>query len=90
MTHLINIYSYRSVKVIKNDNLGCNTVSWAPFTALGSLLDDGTFVKRIVTGSCDNIVRIWKCTGTEWEIEHDKPSPHSGKTNSPNHINHIL
>mmetsp|Transcript_12017 Transcript_12017/g.18155 ORF Transcript_12017/g.18155 Transcript_12017/m.18155 type:complete len:305 (+) Transcript_12017:94-1008(+) len=56
---------------IQNDSLGCNSVSWAPFSALGSLLENGRSIKRLVTGSCDNMVRIWRQQeqGASWEEE---------------------
>ncbi|CAM9435842.1 unnamed protein product [Ectocarpus fasciculatus] len=62
---------------ILNDNLGCNSVSWAPFSALGSILEDGRSVKRLVTGSCDNTVRIWKHLDGAWVEEEKTSSPHS-------------
>jgi len=50
----------------QNDALGCNAVSWAPYSALGSLPEDGDkdhAVRRLVTASCDNTVRIWRNAG---------------------------
>ena len=66
------------VSDFKNDALGCNSVSWAPYSALGSSSDDGSAapVRRLVTGSCDNLVRIWRCVGGSWQEER-KFSPHS-------------
>ena len=40
-------------------------MSWAPFNAIGSILEGGIQVRRVVTGSCDNMVRIWRSVGTE-------------------------
>ena len=86
----------------QNDNLGTNAVSWAPFGAIGSFpttsssssssnSDNNLPCRRLVTASCDKIVRIWRCNGTsynnttnnnnnnEW-IEENKDSntsPHS-------------
>lgn len=69
-----------------NDTLGCNAVSWAPFTALGSQTTEGYPVLRLVTGSCDNTVRIWKFDGQwdhnmagEWIEERRSGAGHSGK-----------
>ena len=62
------------------DQLGCNSVSWAPFSALGSSSDDATPVRRLVTGSCDNLVRIWKCAGPDNWVEERKEgqsTPHT-------------
>jgi len=67
-------------KMLHNDKLGCNSVSWAPYSAIGSVLEDGTQVLRLVTGSCDNLVRVWKCLvrqGEEWQQESCKVSPHT-------------
>ncbi len=72
-----NIY-IRTVSYIQNDNLGCNSVSWAPFSAIGSIQDDGRSKKRLVTGSCDNSVRIWQQTESGWIEEEKASSPHTG------------
>lgn len=45
------------VKTFENDKSGCNSVSWAPYGALGSQNPDGTMSRFLVTGSCDNSVR---------------------------------
>jgi len=39
--------------------MGCNAVSWAPFGHLGSQAEGGGSLRRLVTASCDNTVRIW-------------------------------
>ena len=65
----------------KADALGCNSVSWAPFSALGG---ESAPVKRLATGSCDNLVRIWKCVSNnpgqeDWQQEEKVgvASPHT-------------
>lgn len=40
-------------------NLGCNAVSWAPSSGPGAKTPEGKGIKRLVTGSCDNNVKIW-------------------------------
>lgn len=40
----------RACKEFRNDMLGCNSVSWAPSNSVGGTLEDGTVVKRLVTG----------------------------------------
>mmetsp|Transcript_1068 Transcript_1068/g.1658 ORF Transcript_1068/g.1658 Transcript_1068/m.1658 type:complete len:303 (-) Transcript_1068:39-947(-) len=43
-------------------NAGCNAVSWAPASQVGSLTGSSNstgHVKRLVTGGCDNQVSIW-------------------------------
>eukprot|EP01038_Epipyxis_sp_PR26KG_P010817 gene10817-14522_t len=60
----VSIIDYKnggwSFKYFQNDSLGCNSVSWAPYSSSSSHSENGTLVRRLVTGSCDNIVRIWK------------------------------
>lgn len=79
----ISILEYKgdrwNTKIIQNDTLGCNAVTWAPFSSLGSALEDGTPVLRLASGSCDNSVRIWKCVGLEGTFteETKQSSPHS-------------
>jgi protein transport protein SEC13 len=50
----------RSEVFFQNDTLGCNAVSWAPYSPATSHCEDGSFIYRLVTGSCDNVVRVWK------------------------------
>ena len=77
------IYSHfiiRSPTSFVNDTLGCNSVSWAPFGSLGSQAEDGTPVRRLVTGSCDNTVRFWQFIANKWQEEVKIASlNHSGK-----------
>ena len=50
-------------QVFHAHQVGCNSVSWAPATAPGSLISGNTTVnasKKLVTAGCDNLVRIWK------------------------------
>jgi len=56
--------------VFQDSPLGCNSVSWAPATAIGSQDENANSLKRLVTGSCDNKVRIWKSVdGQTWTEE---------------------
>ncbi|KAL7407574.1 hypothetical protein ABVT39_010346 [Epinephelus coioides] len=54
------------VKKISNAHtIGCNAVSWAPAVVPGSLIDQPSgqkpnYVKRFVSGGCDNLVKLWK------------------------------
>ena len=50
----------RNETFFQNDSLGCNAVSWAPYSPATSHTEDGSSVYRLVTGSCDNVVRVWK------------------------------
>ncbi|XP_046860643.1 protein SEC13 homolog isoform X2 [Xenia sp. Carnegie-2017] len=73
------------VKKINNAHtIGCNAVSWAPSTHPGSLFNiadepkRGEIEKRLVTGGCDSLVKIWKMSATDgqWE-EEEKLEAHS-------------
>ena len=70
-------------------SLGATSVSWAPADHLGHFKQEGSdnpqIIKRLVTGSCDNVVRIYKCetssagsasqnqssANTKWELERE-------------------
>lgn len=67
-----------------NDALGCNSVTWAPYTAVGNLpsANDKPSL-RLATGSCDNTVRVWRFEGDwdnnqsgQWVEEKKIGSPH--------------
>lgn len=82
---MIRVFVYVHCRVctsIQNDTLGCNTVTWGPFSALGSLSEDGSSTQRLATGSCDNMVRMYKLQNGKWEEEVKESSPHIGKSHS--------
>ena len=70
--HTFGADSNWTVQTIQDTGLGVNSVSWAPVTALGGKDDNGKPVMRIVTGSCDNVAKIWKLEAgaTEWTQEN--------------------
>merc|ERR1712216_309859 len=56
-------------------SIGCTSVSWAPAPPPGSLVAAGgasaTPVKRLVTGGCDNLAKIWRFDPSAgWKEEH--------------------
>jgi len=59
---------------------GCNAVSWAPFIQAGPAGDPAAMsrqpAKRLVSGGCDNLVKIWKEENGEW-FEEQKLEAHS-------------
>lgn len=62
-----------------DSTLGCNAVSWAPFHSLGSDGPQGP-IKRIVTASCDNTVKLWTFSeeNNTWsQIDFTAAQPHS-------------
>lgn len=96
-SNLINCY-LRNECFFQNDTLGCNSVSWAPYNPSSSHTGDGSVVYRLVTGSCDNVVRIWKkieSSGNSISIgwtEEAKSctTPHSGTKNIVIQCNYIF
>jgi len=55
---------WEAEKINNAHTIGCNSVSWAP-TATGG-------VRRLVTGGCDSLVKVWRSSPTEgggWQEE---------------------
>ena len=50
-------------KIFNAHGMGVNAVSWAPAVAPGSLIStqpqSGSEIRKIATGGCDNLVKIW-------------------------------
>ncbi|RXG73137.1 Protein SEC13-like protein [Armadillidium vulgare] len=67
-------HTWEAKKINNAHNFGCNAVSWAPASAASSTdgaNPSGLSNPRIVTGGCDNCVKIWRQdsqTG-EWSEE---------------------
>jgi len=60
---------------------GCNAVSWGPSIQSSVLLDPSSAtsklaVKRLVSGGCDNLVKIWREENGEW-VEEQRLEAHS-------------
>lgn len=71
--------SWDAKKIRSAHEVGCNAISWAPSVSPGALLDSSTSklaVKRIVSGGCDNLVKIWKEENSEW-VEEKKLEAHT-------------
>ncbi|XP_067012753.1 protein SEC13 homolog [Anabrus simplex] len=74
--------SWEAKKYPNAHTIGCNAVSWCPASAPNSAFDPLAAsrqtqpVKRLVTGGCDNLVKIWKEDGDRW-IEEKKLESHS-------------
>ncbi|CAD6226874.1 GSCOCG00005956001-RA-CDS [Cotesia congregata] len=71
--------SWSTQKIPNAHTIGCNAVSWCPvidptFDA-ASHQRTGT-VKRLATGGCDNLVKIWREEGDRW-VEENKLEAHS-------------
>jgi protein transport protein SEC13 len=63
--------------------LGVTSVSWAPASPPGSLVTPGSgapVVRRLVSGGCDNAVKIWEQQGDRWVEEHVLDAAAGGHT----------
>jgi len=64
---------WETQKIPRAHQIGCNAVSWAPAISAGSLVNSNGMsnmpVKRLVSGGCDNLVKIWKEFDKEWKTE---------------------
>jgi len=62
-------------KIPQAHAIGVNAVSWAPAVPVTSLVASGAtapvYIKRFVTGGCDNLVKIWRFYENEnaWKLE---------------------
>lgn len=68
-------------KISNAHTIGCNSVSWCPSTAPEPAFDQrasksGPIIKRLVSGGCDNAVKIWKEDGDRW-VEENRLEVHS-------------
>ncbi|XP_024882517.1 protein SEC13 homolog [Temnothorax curvispinosus] len=67
-------------KITNAHTIGCNAVSWCPAVDSGAdpsaIQQRNDPVKRLATGGCDNLVKIWKEDGDRW-IEENKLEAHS-------------
>lgn len=73
--------SWEAKKIPNAHIIGCNSVSWAPSTLLDSKNNgiaekNSAIVKRLVSGGCDNTVKIWKEDGDRY-IEETRLEVHS-------------
>lgn len=75
LTYQSEINNWEAKKIPNAHTIGCNAVSWCP--AIFPESNDSTnFTKRLVTGGCDNLIKIWKESGDRW-IEENKLEVHS-------------
>ncbi|EPZ32794.1 protein transport protein SEC13 [Rozella allomycis CSF55] len=79
----VSILSYNddgtwSHQAFVSHQIGCNAVSWAPSTVPGSLFNPSNqpkiAEKKIVTGGCDNLVKIWKWNEKDSTWTQEGPS----------------
>lgn len=65
-------------KIPNAHTIGCNAVSWCPVVEATSETGNQRqgVVKRLATGGCDNLVKIWREEGDRW-VEENKLEAHS-------------
>lgn len=82
ITYTPETNSWESKRIIGAHTSGCNSVSWCPATpSLASLntsvnVNRSAQTKRLTSGGCDNLIKIWKEEGDQW-IEETKIEVHS-------------
>lgn len=75
----INENNSWDVRKIQNAHaIGCNAVCWSPAVFPMDVFDANstTVVKKLVSGGCDNLVKIWKEEQDRW-VEESKLEVHS-------------
>eukprot|EP00051_Salpingoeca_urceolata_P014775 m.188411 g.188411 ORF g.188411 m.188411 type:complete len:302 (-) comp18184_c2_seq1:75-980(-) len=68
-------WSFSKVSADKAHATGVTSVSWAP--AVLPQQAGASVVKRLVSGGCDNAVRIWTCVDDVWQESPDVLSHHT-------------
>lgn len=73
--------TWEAKKIPNAHTIGCNAVSWCPATAPNPFFDNASTKlsltpKRLASGGCDNMVKIWKEEGDRW-VEETKLEMHS-------------
>lgn len=80
LTYQSEINTWDAKKIQNAHAIGCNAVSWAPAITSEATFDNKNdaqpVVKRLVSGGCDNLVKIWKESGDKW-VEEWKLEVHS-------------
>lgn len=81
LSNTSDLTTWEAKKISNAHTIGCNAVSWAPASSPLPALDPTSTgkpiqVKRLVSGGCDNLIKIWKEDGDRW-IEETKLELHS-------------
>lgn len=81
LTNTADSTVWEAKKIPNAHTIGCNAVSWAPATSPLPGIDTGSLsrlapIKRLVSGGCDNLIKIWKEDGDRW-VEETKLDAHS-------------
>lgn len=66
--------SWEKKKLEQAHPVGVTSVSWAPAAAPGSLVGADTGpVQKLVSGGCDNTVKVWKYLNGNWKLDSFPP-----------------
>lgn len=82
VTYISETNTWESKRIMAAHTSGCNAVSWCPGPASTAIesLNPGMVpqkpAKRLASGGCDNLIKIWKEDGDQW-IEETKIELHS-------------
>lgn len=71
--------AWEAKKIPNAHAIGCNAVSWAPAITAEPAFDNNQnqpICKKLVSGGCDNLVKIWREEGDKW-VEESKLEVHS-------------
>lgn len=62
--------SWDTAKIDNAHPVGVLSVSWAPSTSLGSILEETADpAGKLVSGGCDNSVKVWKLQNGAWSLD---------------------
>lgn len=73
LTYQSETNSWDAKKIQNAHTIGCNAVSWCPAITPEPAFENNqphVVQKRIVSGGCDNLVKIWREDGDRWVEEH--------------------
>ncbi|GJQ84421.1 hypothetical protein Trydic_g3893 [Trypoxylus dichotomus] len=79
LTYQNETNTWDTKKIPNAHAIGCNAVSWCPAITPEPAFNSTQaqpLVKRLVSGGCDNLVKIWREDGDRW-IEENKLEVHS-------------
>ncbi|KAI4466851.1 nuclear pore complex protein sec13 / seh1 family member [Holotrichia oblita] len=79
LTYQNETNTWDAKKIPNAHAIGCNAVSWCPAITPEPAFNNTQaqpLVKRLVSGGCDNLVKIWREDGDRW-VEENKLEVHS-------------